>query len=234
VASQEITASIARLLAPGKRCDKRMWWAGGILSSTRRTYGDSITSLDLRPARRGENDPRNAACDLSLPFFNKDGIKETLFDTLGWKDRAWSRQLGIASAMLLFYCIEQQLEAGQSLVAESAFQAIYDAPRLEALKQRYRVRVLEVFCRAAPEVLLARIQQRAQDGQRHPGHGEQAQAEELRANLLKGTYQPLSKAGADLTVDTTDLAALEYQRLFQAISAALLEGGGEELPGERV
>ena len=163
------------------------------------------------------------AHDLSLPFFNKDGIKETLFNTLGWKDRAWSRQLGIASAMLLFYCIEQQLEAGQSLVAESAFQALYDAPRLAALQQRYRVRVLEVFCRAEPEVLLARFQQRAQDGQRHPGHGEQAQVEELRANLLKGIYQPLSISGTVLTVDTTDSAALDYQSLLQEISAAQRE-----------
>ncbi len=170
------------------------------------------------------------AHDLGLPFFNKDGIKETLFDTLGWKDRAWSRQLGVASTALLFYCIERHLEAGQSVVAESAFQATYDAPRLEALRQHYRVRVLEVFCMAAPEVLLARFQQRAQNGQRHPGHGEQAQVEELRANLLKGVYQPISAEGAMLTIDTTDVATLEYQRLFQEISLALLESEGERMP----
>lgn len=38
---------------------------------------------------------------LGLPFLNKDGIKEIPFDTLGAKDRAWSRQLGVASTALL-------------------------------------------------------------------------------------------------------------------------------------
>ena len=52
------------------------------------------------------------AQELGIPFLNKDGIKELLFDTLGWKDRAWSRQLGIASSALLFHMIERQLVAG--------------------------------------------------------------------------------------------------------------------------
>jgi len=109
------------------------------------------------------------AHDLRLPFFNKDGIKETLFDTPRWKDRAWFRQLGVASTALLFYCIEQQLEAGQSVVVERSFQAAYDVHGLEALKQMYLVRVLENFCTAELEVLLAHFQQRALSNKRHPG-----------------------------------------------------------------
>lgn len=164
---------------------------------------------------------KKIASDLHMPFFNKDGIKETLFDTLGWRDREWSRQLGIASALLLFYCIERQLEAGLSVVAESAFQAAYDAPRLPALQEQFHCRVLEVHCTAAPEVLLARFLERAQSSQRHPGHGEQAQLEELRANLLNGVYCPLSRDGAALIVDTTDLAQLDYQGLLQTIRSAI-------------
>jgi 2-phosphoglycerate kinase len=34
---------------------------------------------------------RQLAGALSLPFIHKDGIKEILFDVLGWRDRAWSR-----------------------------------------------------------------------------------------------------------------------------------------------
>ena len=33
------------------------------------------------------------AKELGLPFVHKDGIKESLFESLGWKDRAWSKQL---------------------------------------------------------------------------------------------------------------------------------------------
>jgi adenylate kinase family enzyme len=98
---------------------------------------------------------------LGIPFVNKDGIKETLFDTLGRKDREWSRRLGIASTALPFHIIERQLAAGQSLVAESAFQVAFNAPRLDALKQKYHFQRLEVHCTAEIEVLLARFAERA-------------------------------------------------------------------------
>jgi predicted kinase len=112
------------------------------------------------------------AQELGVPFFNKDGIKEVLFDTLGWKDREWSRQLGIASTALLFHVIERQLAAGQSLVAESAFQTEFDAPRLKGLQERHHFQTLEVYCTAEIDVLLARFAGRAQSAERHPGHGD--------------------------------------------------------------
>jgi len=166
------------------------------------------------------------AQELGLPFFNKDGIKELLFDTLGWKDREWSRQLGIASARLLFHVIERQLATGQSLVAESAFQAAFDAPTLKRLQERYRFQTLEVYCTAEMDVLLARVAGRAQSAERHPGHGEQTQREELRANLERGVYAPLSVPGAALIVDTTDFASVDEQCLIQRIRAKRAKPGG--------
>ena len=35
--------------------------------------------------------------DLSIPLIAKDTIKEQLFNSLGWSDRAWSRKIGGAS-----------------------------------------------------------------------------------------------------------------------------------------
>lgn len=159
------------------------------------------------------------AQELGVPFLNKDGIKETLFDTLGARDRAWSRQLGAASAALLFHVIERLLEGGQSLVAESAFQTAFDAPRLKALQGRYRFRTLEVHCTANMETLLARYVLRAQSVERHPGHADQSQTEELRANLERGVYGPISGTGAALIIDTTDLTALDDQQVLQRIRA---------------
>jgi predicted kinase len=160
------------------------------------------------------------AQELGIPFVNKDGIKETLFDVLGSKDREWSRQLGTASAALLFHVIERLLQVGQSVVAESAFQPAFDVPRLRRLQERYRFRTLELHCAAETETLLARFAQRADSTDRHPGHGEQSQAAELRANLARGVYGPLSGDGAALVIDTTDLAALDDQRLLQMIRSA--------------
>lgn len=156
---------------------------------------------------------------LGVPFINKDGIKELLFDTLGWKDREWSRQPGIASTALLFHLIERQLAAGQSLVAESAFSAEFDVPRLQRLQNCYHFQTLEVHCTAQMEVLLERFAQRAQSAERHPGHGEQGQTEELRAKLERGVYAPLSSSGEALIIDTTDVASVDNQRLMQSIRA---------------
>lgn len=84
---------------------------------------------------------RRRADDLGLPFFSKDALKETLFDALGIADRAWSRQLGIASFALLRTISESLLNAGQSLIVEANFLAEYDAALYQSLIKRYGVRV---------------------------------------------------------------------------------------------
>src|SRR5262249_42209328 len=53
-----------------------------------------------------------------LPVFNKDGIKEILFDTLGWSDREWSKRLGHATYMILYHVMERELAARVSFVVE--------------------------------------------------------------------------------------------------------------------
>jgi predicted kinase len=173
------------------------------------------------------------AQEFGLPFFNKDGFKELLFDTLGWQDREWSRQLGIASTVLLFHALERQLAAGQSVVAESAFQVQYDAPRLRRLQEQYPFQTLEVHCTAEIEALLARFARRAQSAERHPGHEEQNQTHgELRASLARGVYGVLSGPEEALIVDTTDFASVDGQRLMQQIRsrAGRASPGGAESP----
>ena len=61
---------------------------------------------------------RRLATDLRLPLLAKDAIKETLFDTLGWSDRVWSRRLGAVTFTLLYMLLEEQLRAGRSCVVE--------------------------------------------------------------------------------------------------------------------
>ncbi|MDA1096634.1 MAG: hypothetical protein O3B84_05200 [Chloroflexi bacterium] len=72
---------------------------------------------------------------LEAPFLNKDLIKESLFDSLGVKDREWSRKLGIASIDLLFGVAEAILVPGNSLVIESNFHREYDPPRVRRTHQ---------------------------------------------------------------------------------------------------
>ncbi len=164
---------------------------------------------------------RQLSADLRLPFLSRDDIKELLFDTLGWSDREWSRKLGTASWELLYYFLEMELGAGRSLIVESNFRPESAAARLKALHQRYSYTLIQILCNTEHDVLLRRFAARAASGERHSGHLEHEQAEELRSALQGGVYGPLPLPGKLLEVDTTDLGSLNMADLLQALVASL-------------
>jgi len=159
---------------------------------------------------------------LGWPVFAKDAIKESLFDTLGYSDRAWSRKLGLASVLLLFQIIEQEIAAGRSVIAECNFSHDHDTPRFARLAHDYACAVREVHCTADPEVLISRFIARWERGERHPGHGQTTQVvEELRERIASGTHTPLLPPAHVLTVDTTDLATLDDTTLIVAVRSLI-------------
>jgi predicted kinase len=130
---------------------------------------------------------RHIARDLGYPFFGNDQLKEVLFDTLGWSDLEWSKRLGTSASALLWSVARSMLEAGQSLVVEGAFHAGEDGPRLVGLREQFRPRIAEIHCFASRDVLARRVKERAESGDRHPGHGDQdmeALHEEVIPDLL--------------------------------------------------
>lgn len=167
---------------------------------------------------------RTLATRLRMPFLYKDGIKETLFDTLGWSDREWSRKLGVATYALLFHLLEMELAAGRSLVVESNFDAQRSAPSFLSLRERYGFRPVQVCCVAEGAVLLERCRSRATSDGRHPGHDELANMAELEPILLRGRLDPLPLGGPIVEVDTTDFAQVDAE----AITREVLTKLGEE------
>jgi predicted kinase len=163
---------------------------------------------------------RRLAADLGLPFFSKDDLKETLFDTLGASDRAWSRRLGAASFALLRRIAEAQLSAGQSLIVEANFAAAYDAPFYQSLATRHGARVAQVWLTAETATILRRFEQRAASDERHPGHVELAYMDEFRPALLRAEDAPLPLEGALYTLNTTDFAAVAYAVALHALRLA--------------
>ncbi|NJP18783.1 MAG: ATP-binding protein [Hydrococcus sp. CRU_1_1] len=99
-----------------------------------------------------------------LPLISRDDIKESLFDSLGWRDREWSKQLGIASYRLLYYFIESQVSAGNSSIAESNFMPKFDNLKFLELKRKYKLYLLHIHCRADREVLFQRFKMRSESG----------------------------------------------------------------------
>jgi predicted kinase len=160
------------------------------------------------------------AAELGLPFINKDGIKERLFDTLGWSDRQWSRKLGVASYALLYYFIEAQVAVGRSFVVESNFDPVSATAQFLELKSRHDFEPVQVMCRTQGEELFARFRERAESGQRHPGHVDRQSYEEIRPVLLEGRLEPLGIGGTVIEVDTTDFGAVDCDKVVSTIREA--------------
>jgi predicted kinase len=160
---------------------------------------------------------QHLAVALDLPVINRDMIKEILFDTLGWRDRAWSKSLGIASYQLLYYCLDLLLSTSHSCIVESNFDITFDTAKLQALIQKYQVTPLQILCRAEPAVLVERFRQRISAGERHPGHVDHLEAAELDSTTVRGWSEPLALEGDLIEFDTSNLETIDYNRLVAQI-----------------
>jgi predicted kinase len=155
------------------------------------------------------------ASQLKLPYIHKDGIKETLFDSLGWEDRTWSRKLGAATYDLLYYVVETLMSADVSLVVESNFQPEVAGPKLGGLIEKYKYYCVQVLCKAEGSILAERFRERAESGERHPGHVDATTYDEMEPQLRLGRIEPLQLAGPLLEIDTSDFDVLNWEGILQ-------------------
>ena len=162
---------------------------------------------------------RKIARELGLPFVFKDGIKEMLFDTLGWSDKEWTEQLNLATYAILFHFMQVQLEANLSFVVESDFKPDEHTAKFKELNRKFDFKPVQVQCQASDKVLLERFQERAKKGDRHPGHMDQANLEDFKKSLKEDTYELLNIGGEQLTVNTDDFDRIDYPALLEAIKA---------------
>lgn len=165
---------------------------------------------------------RHLARALSLPFIYKDGIKESLFDSLGWSDIEWSQRLGRASVELLYYFARATLEAGQSCVLESNFDTTLATPRFQALQERYTPKFVQVVCVSEPGVIWQRYQERWGVGQRHPGHVQQLDPRaDSWIHWPQGRAAALEIGGELIELDTTDFNHVDLAALTARVKQAL-------------
>ncbi len=166
---------------------------------------------------------RRLARDLHLPLISRDTFKEKLFDTLGWDDRQRSKELGAASYEILWLALEINLAAGVTTVVESNFRGDLPIKHFRALAAAYPFTAYQVNCVTDGPTLLQRHQARSHSGERHPGHVDDRNGEELRAELTRGRLDPLPLDGVLFELDTTDLAAIDYDGLLTRLRDVLTE-----------
>ncbi|WP_428377936.1 AAA family ATPase [Lichenicoccus sp.] len=147
---------------------------------------------------------------LEVPLLGLDTAKEALFSELGIGDRLYNRKMGKASYAVIWALVGGFPE-NQTVVVDAWF----GFQPLQLLQQHLQNAgvgaVVEVWCRADPEVVVERYLRRC--GVRHAGHLGEEYASELRA--LAKSARPLGVFPC-LEVDTT--APVETEALVKEIS----------------
>jgi predicted kinase len=220
---RQLAQASATIAAVIERLAPRIKHALATLAPAPGTHtGPCVLLVTGAPASGKSTLGRRLAKDLGLPYISKDLFKETLFDTLGWDDRAWSRRAGLASTQLLYRTAAALLEAGQSVAMESNFYPQWDTPALLELGMKYGCQFVQVVCKADGPTLYARFEQRARSGERHPGHADDQNLEEWRERLLTEEWPALPLAGPVVEVDTTtELDSASYCDVLARVGATL-------------
>jgi len=156
-------------------------------------------------------------------FVSKDALKERMFDALGWSDKAWSLKVSAAAHRITDDIIAQELKAGHSIIVESNFKLGIDSERFRNIQAQYGCQLVQILCWADGETVYQRFAGRIGTEARHQGHVEALPLETIHQEFLalKGKDKPLDIPGTTIELDTSDIDAIEYQKIYDAIDQAI-------------
>jgi predicted kinase len=161
---------------------------------------------------------RLVADALGVPLVAKDDIKEIMYDSIGWSDKAFSAKLAQATFGIMDYVTEQQLKNGASILLESNYSPVLANAKFQNWQKQYGCTIVQIVCRTDVDVLANRYFERQQTN-RHPGHLDNDTVEGYRAGYLKrienGEDQPLKVDGPTRIVDTTDFSTVDTEDLVR-------------------
>lgn len=173
--------------------------------------------------------------ELGYPILEKDGIKEALFDTLGFDSYPEKRRLDAAANEVLLRVLEAALKAGASVIVDNNFDS-ESGEKLRALAERYRPRCLTVFLRGDAQTLYLRYVERDAAHLRHRGHALQEHypsregddleytmtREEFDEKFFRRGMDRFFCPGARMEIDTTDPKSVDPGEVARRARALLL------------
>ncbi len=148
-----------------------------------------------------------------------DEIKEALFDLVGYRDRAWSKEIGRVAFPAFRDCIELHLQRGDSVIADATFLWVSDADWLHEFSEKYEAEIVQVWLTADPRVARERMIVRSQTT-RHPGHNDALESvmDEFDARFFNKTFIPLPLRARTIVVDTTNLDAVSHDEIVAFVT----------------
>lgn len=180
-----------------------------------------IVTISGLPATGKTSIGNQLSREFDLPFISKDGVKELLFDSLGYSDREWSRKLGKATYPIMYYFAEAELKAKRSFILESNFNPMFETETFKMFKEKYSCDILVVNCITNGEVLYKRFIERAKKGERHPGHGDHLYYEEFKDLLLSGKSETFEIGSKIIEVETTNLDQIDLSEVRRYLKSNL-------------
>ena len=144
---------------------------------------------------------RRLGARLGFAVYEKDVVKEALFDALGTGDREWSRNLSTASFNVLLALAERAVAGQRSAIVEGNFRPEH-APSFERLRAQHGAQLVQVLCGGSGRVLVERFDNRARRQSRHVGHLDALALAELRTDLERGFAAPLAVLGLELRFES--------------------------------
>lgn len=154
---------------------------------------------------------------LSIPLLSRDAFKEVAFDSLGFSDRTWSKKLGSLSYDLLYMTCQEFMKSGCNLMIESNFEERASA-KLASMVNEFQYSILQIHCTASLEALVSRFESRARGHQRHPGHMDLQNLDEMKLAIQSACQQPLYLPGLCKTVVTEHFDSEETHRLMTSLA----------------
>ena len=171
--------------------------------------------------------------ELGIPCLSKDGIKESLFDSLGFQSRKEKVRLGEAAYRILLEQAEKILSHGLTVALENNFEDISRAPLMEMLK-RTGAKPVTVMFDGDIDTIHARFLKRDQSPERHRGHVVNTRYPETEptpyvplsldafaAGMEARGYRRFDVGGAKLIVDTTEIASVDWAEVLDWVKTQI-------------
>jgi predicted kinase len=155
---------------------------------------------------------------LNIPLISKDEIKEQLFDSVGVKDREWSKTLGAASFDLMWMFAAKQMKVTSVLMLETYFNAEYSPSRIKKIATDNGADIILVHLECDGATHIDRCIERQKSGARHKGHCDLV----VRDPELTAFRGPMDLGGRVILLNTDDFESSGFASVEEEIGGLII------------